>query len=84
MVLTLYTHPLASCWHKGLIALYELPLTGKTAGVLQDIGHFCRVVFNIAGNHYRLVAWINYPYRVVTIRFIGSHAEYDGIDAQTI
>lgn len=27
MVLTLYTHPLASYWHKGLIALYELPLT---------------------------------------------------------
>ena len=32
----------------------------------------------------RLVTWINYPYRVVYIRFIGSHAEYDGIDAQTI
>lgn len=30
MVLTLYTHPLASYWHKGRIALYELPPTGKT------------------------------------------------------
>ncbi|MDP2875254.1 MAG: type II toxin-antitoxin system HigB family toxin [Holophaga sp.] len=43
-----------------------------------------RVVFNIAGNKYRLVAWINYPYRVVYIRFIGSHRQYDQIDAQTI
>jgi mRNA interferase HigB len=43
-----------------------------------------RVVFNIAGNQYRLVAKINYPYRVVYVRFIGTHAEYDSIDATTI
>ncbi len=43
-----------------------------------------RVVFNIAGNKYRVVVWINYPYRVVYIRFIGTHRQYDGIDAQTI
>lgn len=43
-----------------------------------------RVVFNIAGNKYRVVVWINYPYRVVYIRFIGTHREYDRIDAQTI
>ena len=43
-----------------------------------------RVVFNIAGNKYRLVVWINYGYRVVYIRFIGAHAEYDQINAQTI
>ncbi len=43
-----------------------------------------RAVFNIAGNKYRLVVWINYPYRVVYIRFIGTHRQYDRIDAQTI
>jgi mRNA interferase HigB len=43
-----------------------------------------RVVFNSAGNRYRLVVWINYPYRVVYIRFVGTHAEYDEIDAETI
>ncbi len=43
-----------------------------------------RVVFNIAGNKFRIVAWINYPYRVVFIRFIGTYAEYDEIDAQTV
>ena len=41
-------------------------------------------VFNIAGNKYRIVTWINYPYRVVYVRFIGTHARYDRIDAQTI
>jgi len=59
------------------------------AEVKQDFGNASilkdgRVVFNIAGNKYRLVVWINYAYRVVYIRFIGTHAQYDKIDAQTI
>ena len=41
-------------------------------------------VFNIAGNKYRIVVWIYYPYRVVYIRFIGTHRQYDEIDAQTV
>jgi mRNA-degrading endonuclease HigB of HigAB toxin-antitoxin module len=40
-----------------------------------------RVVFNIAGNKSRIVVWINYPYRVVYVRFIGTHRQYDRIDA---
>ena len=51
-----------------------------SASILKD----GRVVFNIAGNKYRLVVWINYPYRVVYVRFIGTHRQYDEIDAQTI
>ena len=43
-----------------------------------------RAVFNIAGNKYRIVVWINYPYRVGYIRFIGTHREDDTIDAQTV
>ena len=52
----------------------------RSASILQD----GRVAFNIAGNKYRIVAWINYPYRVVYIRFIGTHTEYNAIDAETI
>jgi mRNA interferase HigB len=51
-----------------------------TASVLPD----GRVVFNIGGNKYRVVVKINYPYRVVYIRFIGTHRQYDRIDAKTI
>ena len=43
-----------------------------------------RVVFNIKGNHYRLIVKINYSYGMVWIRFIGTHAQYDKIDATKI
>jgi mRNA interferase HigB len=43
-----------------------------------------RVVFNINGNNYRLVVKINYPYRVVYIRWFGTHDEYDAIDVTTV
>jgi mRNA interferase HigB len=52
----------------------------RSASVLRD----GRAVFNIAGNKYRLVVWINYPYRIVYIRFIGTHRQYDTIDPQTV
>jgi len=50
------------------------------ASILND----GRAVFNIAGNKYRIVVWINYPYRVVYVRFIGTHRQYDKIDAQAV
>jgi mRNA interferase HigB len=43
-----------------------------------------RVVFNIKGNDYRLVAAIRYPASVLAIRFFGTHVEYDKIDAETV
>ncbi len=43
-----------------------------------------RVVFNMKGNNYRLIVKINYDYQMVWIRFIGTHPEYDKIDAAKI
>lgn len=43
-----------------------------------------RVVFNISGNKYRLVVKVDYDVQVIFIRFIGSHAEYDKVDASII
>jgi mRNA interferase HigB len=43
-----------------------------------------RVVFNIKGNDYRLVARVRYQTGVLVIRFFGTHAEYDKIDAETV
>ena len=52
----------------------------RSVSILQD----GRAVFNIAGNKYRVVVRINYPYRVVYIRFVGNHRQYDAIDARNI
>ena len=51
-----------------------------SASILADN----RVVFNIKGNNYRLIVRINFYYQMVWIRFIGTHAQYDKIDATKI
>ena len=43
-----------------------------------------RVVFNIKGNDYRLVVSMAYRYQAVYVKFIGTHTEYDAIDAETV
>lgn len=54
--------------------------TFNTADILKG----GRVIFDIGGNKFRLVAQINYAYHVVYIRFVGTHRQYDQIDAQTV
>jgi mRNA interferase HigB len=58
----------------------EVKAQHGNASILKD----GRVVFNICGNKYRLVVWINYAFFTIYVRFVGTHAEYDEIDAQTI
>lgn len=72
-------------WHQEVRAAdWAMPQAIKAqfrhASILKDN----RVVFNIAGNKYRLVAKVNYPYRIVYVRFIGTHQQYDAIDAEAI
>lgn len=52
----------------------------RTASFLPN----ARVVFNIKGNDYRLIVAVHYNRGMMFIRFIGTHAEYDRIDASTI
>ena len=58
----------------------ELKLQYRSASIVSSE----RVVFNIKGNTYRLVTAINYPYGVVLILWLGTHAEYDQIDVATV
>ena len=57
-----------------------LTRSGHSADVLPNN----RVIFDIKGNHYRLVVKIHYNTGVVFIRFVGTHKEYDRIDPNTI
>lgn len=43
-----------------------------------------RVVFNIKGNDYRLVVAVAYRFQALYVKFVGSHAQYDAIDAATV
>lgn len=58
----------------------DIKKTYANASILKD----GRVVFNIKGNSYRLVIKFNYGKQWAFVRFIGTHSEYDKIDADTI
>ena len=58
----------------------QIKMEYPSASILADN----RVVFNIRGNHYRLIVKINYDYQMIWIRFVGTHGEYDKINAKTI
>ena len=75
-LLAWYSHVRHADWAKPADVKRDV----RSVSILKD----GRAVFNIAGNKYRVVVWINYSYRTVYIRFIGTHREYDAIDAQSI
>jgi mRNA interferase HigB len=75
-VLAWYRHALNADWASPA----DLKADFAHASILKD----GRAVFNVSGNKYRLVVWVNYHHRVVYIRFLGTHRQYDRIDAQTI
>lgn len=58
----------------------ELKAELRTASILKG----GRVVFNIAGNKYRVVLAIDYQRQLAKVRFVGTHAQYDQINAETV
>ncbi len=58
----------------------ELKVELRTASILKG----GRVVFNIGGNKYRVVLAIDYQRQLAKVRFVGTHAQYDRIDAENI
>ncbi|MGH7087406.1 MAG: type II toxin-antitoxin system HigB family toxin [Stellaceae bacterium] len=65
-------------------AAWRNPEHVKAAYPKASILKHGRVVFNIKGNDYRLVAHLEYRAGIVAIRFFGSHANYDAVDAETV
>ena len=58
----------------------DLKKVYPSASILKDN----RIIYNIKGNKYRLIVKFNFDYQLCWIRFIGTHAEYDKIDANKI
>ncbi len=58
----------------------EIKAQYRSASFLKDN----RVVFNICGNKYRLIAKISYKNSIVLIRFVGTHREYDAVNAEEV
>lgn len=71
-------------YHEARAANWEMPSDIKEKYASASILKAGRVVFNIAGNRFRLVVSINFETSIVYIRFIGTHKEYDDIDAQEV
>jgi len=67
-----YAQAIKGTWSNPNYVLTEFP----NARQISDD----RLIFNIKGNHYRLVVRINYKYGMIFIRFVGTHTEYDKID----
>lgn len=76
--------PLAAWYAETAHADWDSPLAVKRRYPSASIIGGNRVVFNIGGNRYRVVVKINHPYRVVYVRFVGTHAEYDRVDAERV
>jgi mRNA interferase HigB len=76
--------PLKAWFREVLNADWANPAQIKAAYRSASIVGDNRVVFNIAGNKYRLVVHVNYPYRFVYVRFIGTHRESDQIDVTEV
>lgn len=75
---------LASWYKESSKAEWENPNEIKNQHASASILKNGRVVFNICGNKYRLITDINYKRKWMFIRFVGTHKEYDKIDANTI
>jgi len=58
----------------------DIKKTYASASFLADN----RVVFNIKGNDYRLIVHIDYKRKIVRVKFIGTHAQYDKIDVKEL
>ena len=76
--------PLEAWYYEAKHAQWASPADVKVQYGSASILKGNRVVFNIAGNKYRLVVTINYDSKTVFVRFIGTHREYDKIDAEVI
>lgn len=76
--------PLRAWLAEARTAEWRSPAELKDQFLTASIMQAGRVVFNISGNKFRLVAAVLYASQVILIKFVGTHFEYDQINPQTI
>src|SRR5437016_3158800 len=76
--------PLRAWYHDAEQANWKTPDDIKSVYRNASILGNNRVVFNIRGNVYRLIVAVHYNRGIVYIRFMGTHREYDGVDAENV
>jgi len=74
-------HPLRSWFAEAARATWRTPADIKATYRSASFVGKDRVVFNVGGNKYRLVVAVKYSAQIVFIRFVGTHEDYDEIDA---
>lgn len=77
-------HPLLAWYDEAKNANWQQPAEIKAQYANASILKNRRVVFNIKGNDYRLIVAVAYRLGVVYVKFIGTHKQYDAIDAEII
>ena len=76
--------PLKAWYDEAKAAIWMTPQDIKSSYASASFIRNNRVVFNIKGNDYRLVVAVAYKIQIVYIKFVGTHAEYDDVDASSI
>ena len=71
-----YEEATSASWSKPA----DIKVQYRSASVLKNR----RVVFNIKGNDYRLIVAVAYKLQIVCVKFVGTHKEYDAVDAETV
>jgi mRNA interferase HigB len=76
--------PLKAWYEEASSAAWTQPADIKTQYRSASVLKNRRFVFNIKGNDYRLIVAIAYKLQIVYVKFVGTHKEYDAVDAETI
>lgn len=77
-------NPLKAWFAETEKALWNTPQDIKVHYRSADFLKDNKVIFNISGNKYRLIVKVNYSFKIVYIRYVGTHKEYDKIDPEII
>jgi mRNA interferase HigB len=70
--------------HEAQTSSWKTPQDIKARYATASFLHRERVVFNIKGNEYRLVVAVAYAFGAIYVKFIGTHTQYDAVDALTV